>query len=43
MKSGLLNDSNKRKVLGVIMIGVGAGIVGVGLGIGLGLLVSVYL
>lgn len=41
MKS-ILNDSNKRKVLGVIMIGVGAGIVGVGLGIGSGLLVSAY-
>ena len=30
--NGLLNDSNKRKVLGVIMIGVGTGIVGVGTG-----------
>ena len=30
--NGLLNDSNKRKVLGVIMIGVGTGIVGVGAG-----------
>ena len=34
-----LNDSNKRKVLGVIMIGVGLGIV---TGIAIGLLVSVY-
>ena len=38
MKS-ILNDSNKRKVLGVIMIGVGLGIV---IGIAIGLLVSAY-
>ena len=35
MKIGLLNDPNKRKVLGVIIIGVG-------LGIGSGLLGSGY-
>lgn len=38
MKS-ILNDSNKRKVLGVIMIGVGLGIA---TGIAIGLLVSAY-
>ena len=38
MKS-ILNDSNKRKVLGVIMIGVGLGIA---TGIAMGLLVSAY-
>ena len=40
--NGLLNNSNKRKVLGVILIGVGLS-VGVGIaGIGTGLLVSGY-
>ena len=28
--NGLLNDSNKRKVLGVIIIGVGAGLLASG-------------
>lgn len=36
--NGLLSDSNKRKVVGVIVIGVGVGI----LGIGAGLLASGY-
>lgn len=42
MKSGLLDDSNNRKILGFIMIGIGAGIMGVGLGVGSSLLVSAY-
>lgn len=31
--NGLLNDSNKRKILGIIMMGVGAGLLGVGEGL----------
>ena len=36
--SGLLNDSDKRKILGIIIMGVGVFIAG----IGTGLLVSCY-
>lgn len=40
--NGLLNDSNKRKVLGVILIGVGLSAGVCIAGIGTGLLVSGY-
>ena len=42
MKDSLLNNSNKRKVVGVILIGVGLSVGVCIAGIGAGLLVSGY-
>lgn len=38
----MFNNSNKRKVLGVILIGIGVGLVGIGVSAGVGLLASGY-